>query len=188
MVNDVRNYSSTTREMVLLGACDVTAGLIALDSLQGLPTVPFTLLLSAGLPNEEVVLATDISGSNVTIERGRGGTTASSHPAGARVLHGLYGGDLQEFQDHLQLTTGVHGVDGALVGESDEQVLTNKTISGGDNTVTNLDGATAIADGSIPNSKLGSNIDADTLAGRKWTASATAPSSPGVNDVWVDIS
>lgn len=188
MVNAVRNYSSTTTQMSLLGAADSSATSISLDSVQGLPTVPFTLILSAESTSEEVVLATAISGSNVTITRAQGGTSAKSHVAGATVLHGLFGGDLQGFQDHVQATTGVHGTTGALVDVSSNQVLTGKTISGADNTVTDLDGSTALLDGTVTNAKLGSGIDADTLSGKKITVSPTAPSSPSVGDLWIDIS
>src|SRR5690606_2685513 len=79
MVNDVRNYSSTTREMSLLSAADVGAESVALDSLQGLPDPPFTLILSSGTSSEEVVLATEVSGSNVSIVRAQAGTTAKTH-------------------------------------------------------------------------------------------------------------
>ena len=190
MVNDVRNYSSTTGEMSLLGACDTAAESVSLDSLQGLPTPPFALILSAGGTSEEVVLATEISGSIVTITRAQGGTTAHSHTAGARVIHGLYGGDLQTFMDHVEAATEVHGLASgvALVGASNVQVLTNKSIDGADNTVTGLDGATAIEDGSIPDAKLGSDIDADTVGGAVWTVSATEPVAPTAGDIWVDIS
>lgn len=188
MVNSVRNYSSTTREMSLLGAADTSATAVSLDSLQGLPTPPFTLILSAGTTSEEVVLATEISGSLVTITRAQGGTTARSHTAGAPVLHGVFGGDLQDFQDHVQATTSVHGTTGALVDAGSAQVLTNKTLAGADNTITDLDGSTALADGTVTNAKLAAGIDADTLAGIKITPSATAPVSPNTGDIWVDIS
>ena len=39
---------------------------------------------------------------------------------------------------HSGLTTGVHGVTGDVVGTSDSQTLTNKTIDGGDNTLQNI--------------------------------------------------
>jgi hypothetical protein len=174
--------------MSLLGAADSSATAISLDSIQGLPTPPFTLILSAETASEEVVLAEAISGSQVTIERAQGGTSAKSHTAGARVLHGVFGGDMQEFQDHVQATTGVHGTTGTLVDASSEQEITNKTISGASNAVTDLDGATALLDGTIPDAKLGSDIDADTLNGRRITVSPTAPESPSVGDLWVDIS
>jgi hypothetical protein len=188
MVNDVRNYSSTTREMSLLGAVDLSAEQIGLDSLQGLPTPPFTLVLSADSTGEEVVLATEISGSNVTITRAQAGTTARSHSAGAKVRHAATGQDMQEFQDHVQAVSGVHGVSGQLVGADSEQVLTNKTISGLNNTVTDLDGATSLAPASVTNDRLAPGIDADTLNGRTLTVSAVAPSTPAEGDLWIDIS
>lgn len=187
MVNDVRNYSSTTRDMSLLGACDVAAESISLDSLQGLPTPPFTLILSAGTTSEEVVLATGVSGSNVTIARAQGGTTARSHTAGAPVIHGLFGGDAQEWQDHVQSTGGAHGVTGPLAGTTMAQTLTNKTMSGADNTFTDIPGS-ALAAGSVPDSALGPDIDAATVNGNKITVSATAPVSPTNGDIWIDIS
>src|SRR5690606_41796946 len=110
MVNDVRNYSSTTREMSLLSAADVGAESVALDSPQGLPDPPFTLILSSGTSSEEVVLATDVSGSTVSIVRAQAGTTAKTHTAGAAVEHGGTGEDPQEVQDHRQSAEAVHVV------------------------------------------------------------------------------
>lgn len=43
--------------------------------------------------------------------------------------------------DHSALTFGVHGVTGDVVGTSDQQTLTNKTIDGGDNTLQNIPNA-----------------------------------------------
>lgn len=185
MVNDVRNYSSTTREMSLLSAADVGAESVALDSLQGLPDPPFTLILSSGTSSEEVVLATEVSGSNVSIVRAQAGTTAKTHTAGAPVVHGVTGEDLQEFQDHLQSVEAVHGVESTLVGVDDAQTLTNKTLSGLDNTFEDIP---ADALSGVPTDKFEGDVDAQTLNGIKITVSATEPSSPSNGDVWVDIS
>lgn len=185
MVNDVRNYSSTTLGMSLLGAADVAAESVALDSLQGLPDPPFTLILSAGTTSEEIVLATEVSGSNVTVVRAQAGTTARSHTAGAPVVHGVTGEDLQDFQDHVQAVAGAHGVAGTLVGTSDAQTLTNKEISGADNTLTGIPGD-ALVD--VPTDRFDGDVDAATLNGKRWVASATAPVSPVEGEVWIDIS
>src|SRR5690606_29153211 len=138
MVNDVRNYSSTTRRMSLLSAADSAAESIALDSLQGLPDPPFVLILSAGTTSEEIVLATEVSGSSVTVQRAQDGTSAKSHTAGAPVVHGVTGADLQVFMDHAQSVLEVHGVAGVLVGTTDAQTLSGKTMSGEDNTFTDI--------------------------------------------------
>jgi hypothetical protein len=44
----------------------------------------------------------------------------------------------EEVNAHAAVTTGIHGVSGNVVGTTDNQVLTNKTIDGDDNTVQDL--------------------------------------------------
>jgi hypothetical protein len=185
MVNDVRNYSSTTRRMSLLSAADSAAESITLDSLQGLPDPPFVLILSAGTVSEEIVLATEVSGSNVTVQRAQDGTSAKSHTAGAAVVHGVTGADLQVFMDHAQSSFEVHGVEGTLVGATDEQTLSGKTMSGVDNTFSDIP-AEALA--GVPTDRFEGDVDAQTLNGIKVTVSATPPDDPNEGDVWVDIS
>ena len=46
-----------------------------------------------------------------------------------------------DLSTHEQATTGIHGVTGNIVGTSDSQTLTNKTIDGGDNTLQNIPNA-----------------------------------------------
>jgi hypothetical protein len=58
------------------------------------------------------------------------------------------GRDYQEANDHIEASTGVHGITGSVVGNSDAQTLTNKTIVAGSNTITGITSA-MITDGTI---------------------------------------
>lgn len=72
--------------------------------------------------------------------------------------------DGANLDSHIALTSGVHGVSGNVVGTSDAQTLTNKTINASSNTISNIANAnisasaaidaTKIADGSISNSEF----------------------------------
>jgi hypothetical protein len=66
---------------------------------------------------------------------------------------------------HQNATTGVHGVTGNIVGTSDSQTLTNKTIDGSSNTLSNIDN-TSLVNYSIDingyTTNLGSSVTLDT--------------------------
>lgn len=158
------NYSNTSVETTLTSAASPTDISITIGSTSGLPvTFPYTLILDYGQTNVEVVTVTNISGSTLTVTRGEDGTAAQSHALGATVVHGVVARDLREPQQHIAGTTDVHGVgaSSAVVGTTTAQTLTNKTIDGGSNTLTNVP-ASAVA-GSFPSLAV-TSTDGGTVA------------------------
>ena len=66
---------------------------------------------------------------------------------------------------HENATTGVHGVTGTIVGTSDIQTLTNKTIDGSSNTISNIANASLVNDSITINgfdTDLGSSVTLGT--------------------------
>jgi hypothetical protein len=142
-----RFYSTTATITQITSAITNVATTMAVQSTTGWPTsYPFTLILDMGTASEEAVDVTNVSGLTVTMTRGVDGTTGVAHALGASVTHGVTARDFTEPQAHIAASTGVHGLAGgvAVVGNSTAQTLTNKTVDGGSNTLTN------IADTSVP--------------------------------------
>ena len=126
----MRYYSSTAGEMTLTAGISAGDSSVQLDTVVGLPvSYPFTLFLDYGGASEEIVDVTSGSGTTLTISRGVDGTSAQAHSLGAKVRHGMSGRDLRESQQHIA-ATAAHGVAGNVVGTTDAQTLTNKTLAG----------------------------------------------------------
>jgi hypothetical protein len=98
---------------------------------------PFKAVLDPGTGSEEIVYVTNITGVTVTMTRGREGTAGQSHDSGAVFQHMVTGKDLQDSRDHEDATVA-HGATGAVVGTTNAQALTNKTINGGSNTLADV--------------------------------------------------
>ena len=90
----------------------------------------YTVVIDPDTALEEIVdVSNYISGNTLTIARGiENSGTGVAHSAGAIVRHMVIGRDLRESNEHIEATTG-HGATGAIVGTTNEQTLTNKTLT-----------------------------------------------------------
>ena len=129
-----RNYKSISEPKTLTANVSNVATQIVLNNVDGLPSPPYVLVLNPDTTSEEAVLVTvDQTGvTSPTLKVTRAietGATAKTHTIGNTVKHMIVGTDLQIVHDHFSATTGVHGIDGAVIGTTDTQTLTNKTLT-----------------------------------------------------------
>ena len=186
-----RYYSSNARETQLTGSVNNSATSITVDSPVGYPaSTPFLIHVELGTSNEEIMLVTGVAGSTYTVTRGYDSSTAVSHSAGARVVHGVAAIDFTDFADHIDATTNVHGLAGgaAPVGTTSTQTLTNKTltsptINGGTwNSPTLGSGAT------IPSATLSSpTITTPSITNPTITSGGSWAGSPTINTPTITV-
>jgi hypothetical protein len=190
----IRKYSSTSQEVTLTTALNNSATTMVVSSasslLSGITPAAgetFTVVIDPDTSLEEIVdvITPSAPGSNtLTITRGTGvdGTTAIAHSAGAKVRHMAIGRDFREANNHIEGNTGVHGLTGAVVGTTDAQSLTNKTIVAGSNTITGITSA-MIANDTIVNADINSSA---AIAYSKLALTGTITSSDITNDTIVN--
>ena len=130
-----RKYSSRSQQTTLSGALTssaTTTTVVSGSSLAGGVTISagelFTVVIDPDTALEEIVDVSAISGNTLTIVRGIDGSIAVAHSAGAVVRHMAIGRDYREANAHIEATTG-HGATGAVVGTTNTQTLTNKTLT-----------------------------------------------------------
>jgi hypothetical protein len=136
----VRYYSSTAAETTLSGTINSSATAITVGSVTGFPvSFPYTLALDYEGASEELVDVTAAAGTSLTIVRAADGTSATSHSAGARVRHVSSARDFRDSRTHEENVAGVHGLSGNVVGTTDTQTLSNKTLVNATGTLNRID-------------------------------------------------
>jgi hypothetical protein len=123
-------YSNTAIQTTLSGSISSGATSLVVVATTGFPSsYPYVLALDYGAGTEELVTVSSAAGTTLTVTRGFGGTSAQSHSSGAIVRHVYNSQDATDFRTHEAATSSVHGVTGALVGATQTQTLTNKTLT-----------------------------------------------------------
>ena len=139
----MRYYSSIAEDTATTSSVNSTDTTLPVTAIVGYPSsYPYTLVLAPDTASEELVSVTGVSAGSFTIVRAQDGTTGVAHAIGTVVKHAVSGRDYTDAQNHYVANTGVHALAGAVVGTTDTQTLTNKTMSGAVNTFTNLPGNT----------------------------------------------
>lgn len=124
-----RFFSSVAQPTTLSAPITNTDVTIPLVGAIGFPVnTPFTIALDYGGSLEELADVTAVAGTTFTVTRAVDGTSAANHGVGAAVRHVSSARDFTEDNIHVNSTSGVHGVSGALVGTTDVQTVTNKVL------------------------------------------------------------
>ena len=140
-----RNYTNIAQRMYLipsLNATDTTTVASvsatpggAAANPTGWPAVPFRGVINLGLADAEVVLVTTVTGSSVTFTRASQlgsaayGSVTQTHSPSATFDHVSDAIDFAEANAHVNASSGVHGLAGAVVGTTDTQTLAAKTLT-----------------------------------------------------------
>ena len=184
-----RKYSSRSQQTTLTGALTssaTSATVVSGSGLLGGVTVSagetFTVVIDPDTAVEEIVEVTAVSSNTLTIVRGVDGSSGQAHSAGAVVRHMSIGRDLREANTHIEASTAVHGLTGAVVGTTDTQTLTNKTIVAGSNTISGITSA-MIANDTIVNADINS---AAAIAYSKLALTGSIVSADIANDTIVN--
>ena len=152
-----RKYSSRSQQTTLTGALTssgTSATVVSGTSLVGGVTISagetFTVVIDPDTALEEIVDVTAVSTNTLTIIRAIDGSSGQAHSAGAVVRHMAVGRDYREANTHIEATTG-HGATGAVVGTTNTQTLTNKTLTSPEVSGLTLTDASIVFEGATAN-------------------------------------
>jgi len=177
-----RKYSSVSLETEVVGSLTTTATSITVANATNLlgginpasinATDDFIVVLEPETSSEEIVRVTSISSNTLTVVRGYDGSTGKTHTSGAKVRHMAIGEDMRNAAAHVE-ATAAHGATGAVVGTTNTQTLTNKTISGSSNTFSNIPNAATTAVSTNNANQIVSRDGSGNFAANQITANLT---------------
>lgn len=113
---------------------------ITCDDLTNWPTGvsgrPFYVVVDRNTASEEKILCASRAGNTITVYddgltngRGADGTTITTHATNAEIEHVFTATDADEANAHVNASSAVHGLAGSVVGTTDTQTLSNKTLN-----------------------------------------------------------
>jgi len=113
---------------------------ISCDNLTNWPTGvsgrPFYVVVDRNTSSEEKILCASRAGNTITVfddgltnGRGADGTTITTHSINAEIEHVFTATDADEANAHVNASSAVHGLTGSVVGTTDTQTLSNKTLN-----------------------------------------------------------
>lgn len=137
-----REYVGAAQKAYLTAALGgSTANLtITCDDLTNWPTGvsgrPFYVVVDRNTSSEEKILCASRAGNTITVfddglvnGRGADGTSITTHSSNAEIEHVFTATDADEANAHVNASAAVHGLTGSVVGTSDTQTLSNKTLN-----------------------------------------------------------
>jgi hypothetical protein len=128
-----RFYSNTANAGTITASLNntdsTTSVTLSSGALSSWPSTPCTAAINLGQADEEIVLVTAYSGTSVTFTRGYDGSPVREHNAGSTLTHVSVAKDYDEANSHTNASSGVHGITGSVVGTSDTQTLSGKTLT-----------------------------------------------------------
>ncbi len=137
-----REYVGAAQKAYLTAALGgSTANLtITCDDLTNWPTGvsgrPFYVVIDRNTASEEKILCASRAGNTITVfddgltnGRGADGTSITTHSSNAEIEHVFTATDADEANAHVNASAAVHGLTGSVVGTTDTQTLSNKTLN-----------------------------------------------------------